>query len=64
MVGWSAHVAWLFMRYVVLTRPKLRKGGDDKVTMGEVITQEEFERLAASFRLTFGADGKVCDGLQ
>jgi hypothetical protein len=40
------------------------RGGDDDVTIGEVITQEQFERLAASFSLTCGADGEVCDGLQ
>jgi hypothetical protein len=38
--------------------------GDDDVTLGEVITQDEFERLAVIFSLTFSADGEVCDGLQ
>jgi hypothetical protein len=49
---------------VLIALVELRSAGDDDVTVAEVITEEEFQRLAAMFQLTFSADGTPCDGLQ
>jgi len=48
----------------VLDKLEARNGGDQNLTVGEVLTVAEVEGLAAMFRLNVTADGEIRDALQ